>query len=257
VTHLEGKQSVLAALDARRRRIQMVLVKHDTPAAKIQDVLDAAEANGVPVKRVDGRELDAMAHGASPGGVLALVAMATLGALGLALHLSDTVNVAGFLAGTEPAQAIDAWRKQGVWPLALVYLIVDAVLFVPLYAGLTIAVAHRVATLDGVDAARRAIACFATLATVAAVMCVCARRAVGRRHSHARMDAVCLGIVGPILGATVRPACHCSHAAERSASVCTAIGSNASTIVANSSCSQGCSTALVLCRTPLTRTCPS
>lgn len=73
MTHLEGKQSVLAALEARRRRIQMVLVKHDTPAAKIQDVLDAAAANNVPVKRVDGAELDAMAHGASHGGVLALV----------------------------------------------------------------------------------------------------------------------------------------------------------------------------------------
>lgn len=73
MTHLEGKQSVLAALEARRRRIQMVLVKHDTPASKVQDVLDAAAANGVPVKRVDGSELDSMAHGTSHGGVLALV----------------------------------------------------------------------------------------------------------------------------------------------------------------------------------------
>ena len=71
--HLEGKTSVLAALQAKRRRIQLVLVKHDTPAAKIQDVLDAADANGVPVKRVDGAELDSMAHGTSHGGVLALV----------------------------------------------------------------------------------------------------------------------------------------------------------------------------------------
>lgn len=71
--HLEGKTSVLAALLAKRRRIQLVLVKHDTPAAKVQDVLDAAEANGVPVKRVDSAELDAMAHGGSHGGVLALV----------------------------------------------------------------------------------------------------------------------------------------------------------------------------------------
>ena len=70
---LEGKVSVLAALLAKRRRIQLVLVKHDAPATKIQDVVDAADANGVPVKRVDGRELDAMAHGASHGGVLAIV----------------------------------------------------------------------------------------------------------------------------------------------------------------------------------------
>lgn len=51
----------------------MVLVKHDAPLTKIQDVIDAAEANGVPVKRVDSAELDAMAHGGSHGGVLALV----------------------------------------------------------------------------------------------------------------------------------------------------------------------------------------
>lgn len=51
----------------------MVLIKHDTPATKVQDLLDAAAANNVPVKRVDGAELDAMAHGGSHGGVLALV----------------------------------------------------------------------------------------------------------------------------------------------------------------------------------------
>lgn len=73
MTHLEGKTSVLAALRAKRRRIQLVLVKHDTPATKIQDVLDAAAENDVPVKRVDTAELDAMAHGGSHGGVLALV----------------------------------------------------------------------------------------------------------------------------------------------------------------------------------------
>src|SRR5688572_4013241 len=104
------------------------------------------------------------------GGFVALVAMASLGAIGLTLRLSDSVNVAGFLTGADPAQAVDAWRKQGVWLLALAYLVVDAVLFVPLYAGLTVVVAHRVATLDGDDARRRAIACFATLASVAAVI---------------------------------------------------------------------------------------
>ena len=70
---LEGKQSVLSALLARRRRIQVVLVKHDTPTTRVQDVLDAAEANNIPVKRVDSAELDAMAHSGSHGGVLAVV----------------------------------------------------------------------------------------------------------------------------------------------------------------------------------------
>ena len=70
--HLEGRQSVLAALKAYKRKFQVVLVSHGAHAEKVRDVLDAAAARGVPVKRVDGRELDALAHGASHGGVLAL-----------------------------------------------------------------------------------------------------------------------------------------------------------------------------------------
>jgi 23S rRNA (guanosine2251-2'-O)-methyltransferase len=71
--HLEGRQSVLAALAARQRRFEVILVNQGAHEEKIQEVLDAALAAGVPVKRVDGRELDAMAHGATHGGVLALV----------------------------------------------------------------------------------------------------------------------------------------------------------------------------------------
>jgi 23S rRNA (guanosine2251-2'-O)-methyltransferase len=69
---LEGRQSVLAALAARRRRFQVILVNYAAPEAKLRDVLDAANSLGVPVKRVDGRELDALAHGATHGGVLAI-----------------------------------------------------------------------------------------------------------------------------------------------------------------------------------------
>ncbi len=69
---LEGKQSVLAALHARRRRIQVVLVKHDSPATKVQEVVELAEQLGVPIRRTDGPELDQLAHGASHGGVLAI-----------------------------------------------------------------------------------------------------------------------------------------------------------------------------------------
>ncbi len=72
--HLEGRQSVLAALAARQRRFEVILVNQGAHEEKVQDVLDAAEAAGVPVKRVDGRgELDAMAYGATHGGILALV----------------------------------------------------------------------------------------------------------------------------------------------------------------------------------------
>ncbi|HEV2294671.1 MAG TPA: RNA methyltransferase [Tepidisphaeraceae bacterium] len=70
--HLEGKQSVLAALRAYQRRFQVILISQGAHAEKIQDVLDAAAERNVPVRRVDPRELDEMAHGASHGGVLAI-----------------------------------------------------------------------------------------------------------------------------------------------------------------------------------------
>jgi 23S rRNA (guanosine2251-2'-O)-methyltransferase len=70
--HLEGRKSVLAALAARQRKIEVVLVNQTAHEEKIQDVLDAAGALGVPVKRVASKELDAMAHGATHGGVLAV-----------------------------------------------------------------------------------------------------------------------------------------------------------------------------------------
>jgi len=69
---LEGRQSVLAALAARQRRFEVILVHQGAHEEKIRDVLDAAGALGVPVKRVGSKELDAMAHGATHGGVLAV-----------------------------------------------------------------------------------------------------------------------------------------------------------------------------------------
>ena len=71
--HLEGRQSVLAALQARRRKFQVILISHGAHAEKVQDVLDLAAAQGIAVKYVPRQELDAMAHGATHGGVLAIV----------------------------------------------------------------------------------------------------------------------------------------------------------------------------------------
>jgi 23S rRNA (guanosine2251-2'-O)-methyltransferase len=70
--HLEGRQSVLAALAARQRTFEVILIKQGVHEEKIRDVLDAAAGLGVPVKWVDARQLDAMAHGATHGGVLAV-----------------------------------------------------------------------------------------------------------------------------------------------------------------------------------------
>ena len=70
--HLEGRQSVLAALAARQRKFQVILVSQGAHREKVRDVLEAAEGLGIPVKRVGRAELDAMAHGATHGGGLAI-----------------------------------------------------------------------------------------------------------------------------------------------------------------------------------------
>src|SRR5215211_5152589 len=70
--HLEGRQSVLAALRARQRKFQVILISHGAHLEKFQEVLDLANQLGVPVKSVDRRELEAMAHGQTHGGMVAL-----------------------------------------------------------------------------------------------------------------------------------------------------------------------------------------
>jgi 23S rRNA (guanosine2251-2'-O)-methyltransferase len=70
--HLEGRQSVLAALRARQRKIDVILIRHGTHGESIQDITALAAELGVPIRFVDSRELDALAHGGTHGGVLAV-----------------------------------------------------------------------------------------------------------------------------------------------------------------------------------------
>jgi 23S rRNA (guanosine2251-2'-O)-methyltransferase len=70
--HLEGRQSVLAALRARQRKFQVILIRQGTHEEKIRDVLELAAELAVPIRYVESRELDALAHGSSHGGVVAL-----------------------------------------------------------------------------------------------------------------------------------------------------------------------------------------
>src|SRR5690348_6864068 len=70
--HLEGKQSVLAALAARQRRFEVILIRHDAHEEKVRELIELAEQTGVPIRRVDAKELDSLAHGATHGGVLAI-----------------------------------------------------------------------------------------------------------------------------------------------------------------------------------------
>jgi len=70
---LEGRESILAALRAYQRRFEVILVSHGAHREKIEEVLAVAAERGIPLKQVDRKELDALAHGASHGGLLAIV----------------------------------------------------------------------------------------------------------------------------------------------------------------------------------------
>jgi 23S rRNA (guanosine2251-2'-O)-methyltransferase len=70
--HLEGRQSVLAALQARQRKIDVILLRHGIHEESVSDILDAAATTSVPIRYVDPAELDAIAHGVSHGGVIAI-----------------------------------------------------------------------------------------------------------------------------------------------------------------------------------------
>lgn len=72
MAHLEGRQSILAALHARQRKFQVILIRHATHAQGVDEVIAAADQMGVPVRYVESRELESLAHGASHGGMLAI-----------------------------------------------------------------------------------------------------------------------------------------------------------------------------------------
>ena len=70
--HLEGRQSILAALRGRQRKFQVILIRHGSHAEGLDQVIATANELNVPVRYVDGRELDSLVHGASHGGVVAI-----------------------------------------------------------------------------------------------------------------------------------------------------------------------------------------
>ena len=71
--HLEGRQSIFAALQARQRRFEVILLSHGAHEEKFAEILELAAQRGVQVRRADWRELDAIAHGSTHGGILAVV----------------------------------------------------------------------------------------------------------------------------------------------------------------------------------------
>jgi len=69
---LEGRVCVLAALQAKRRAFEAILVRQGMQDDSIREILDAAAALGVKVQRVRPEALEARAHGKSHGGLLAI-----------------------------------------------------------------------------------------------------------------------------------------------------------------------------------------
>ncbi|MBI5367494.1 MAG: RNA methyltransferase [Planctomycetes bacterium] len=105
--HLEGRIGVLAALSARRRRFQVILVSARAREEKVAEVLAAAAALGVPVKRVAPDELDAMAQGVTHGGVIAVCMPRPVDPVEALWHALDRAEEPGFLLlleGVEDAQ---------------------------------------------------------------------------------------------------------------------------------------------------------
>ncbi len=70
--HLEGRQAVFAALQARQRRFQVILLRAGMKLEPLTDLLRLAEDCGVPIRHADRSELEAVAHGATHGGVIAI-----------------------------------------------------------------------------------------------------------------------------------------------------------------------------------------
>jgi tRNA G18 (ribose-2'-O)-methylase SpoU len=69
---LEGRVCALAALQAGRRKFEALLIRHGIQDDSIRDLLDAAAARNVPVRRVREEALDAQAHAKSHGGIIAI-----------------------------------------------------------------------------------------------------------------------------------------------------------------------------------------
>jgi 23S rRNA (guanosine2251-2'-O)-methyltransferase len=69
---LEGRISVEAALVAHSRRFQMIVLRDGLHEKTIPIILQEAEQQGIPIKRLSPEEIDRMACGKTHGGVVAL-----------------------------------------------------------------------------------------------------------------------------------------------------------------------------------------
>jgi 23S rRNA (guanosine2251-2'-O)-methyltransferase len=104
---LEGKQSILPALQARQRKFRLILIKQNLNPARIRDVVAAAEEQAIPVKYVAAEELDAMTKGKSHGGLAAICTAKPKFEIDKLIELCKKLSEPAFLLlveGTEDAQ---------------------------------------------------------------------------------------------------------------------------------------------------------
>jgi 23S rRNA (guanosine2251-2'-O)-methyltransferase len=123
--HLEGRQSVLAALRAGKRKFQVVLISRESHEDKVREVMDLAAERGVPLRRAERRELDAIAHGATHGGVVAVCSAKPRTSADELLDLAGSLNAPPLLLLLE---GVEDARNLGFTLRSAEALGVDAVL---------------------------------------------------------------------------------------------------------------------------------
>lgn len=123
--HLEGRQSVLAALLARQRKVEVVLLRHGIHEDSVRDILAAAAAIHAPLRYVDSAELDSLAHGGSHGGVIAVCSAKPRTSIDSLMHLLDSSPLPPFLLLLE---GVDDARNLGFTLRTADALGIDAVL---------------------------------------------------------------------------------------------------------------------------------
>lgn len=69
---IEGKICVEAALKARQRKISLLVIREGLHSQQIEAILNEAHQRNIPIKYATREEIDAMAHGKTHGGIIAL-----------------------------------------------------------------------------------------------------------------------------------------------------------------------------------------
>ncbi len=89
---IEGKICVEAALKARQRKILLLVIREGLHHQQIESILNEASQRNIPVKYAPREEIDAMAHGKTHGGIIALAGPKPLTPIETLIELIETKN---------------------------------------------------------------------------------------------------------------------------------------------------------------------